>query len=202
MRIVAAVMALIFSCTLAITAHAQELYENKTLGLSVQKPAAWYFITDKQYRDNIARTKMTDAEFQSLMLKFSSAPVFAITKYRVPYDDLNPSVKITVRPAGRANARNLLTVTKIVVAGIAKMVGKVDSIEEPKSMQISGFPAAYAAIDFTLETQEGRQFPTKSQLWIVLKDDLLFLIGAGTRQDERTGSRQEVQWVIDSIRLQ
>ena len=202
MRTVTAAVVIIVSCTLTNTALAQELYENKTLGLSVQKPAAWFFVTDKQNRDNIARTKMADAEFQALVLKLSSAPVFAITKYREPYDDLNPSVKITARPAGRVDAGNLLTVAKIAVAGIAAKVGKVASMEEPKSMQISGFPAAYAAIDFTLETQEGRQFATKSQLWIVLKDDLLFLIGAGTRQDERTGSRQEVQRVIDSIRLQ
>ena len=145
---------------------------------------------------------MTDAEFQSLVIKLSSAPIFMISKYREPYDDLNPSVKITVRPAGRVNSGSLLAVAKSTVAVVAKMVGKVDSIEGPKSLQFSGFPAAYAVIDFTLETQDGRQFPTQSQMWFVLKGDLLFMVGAGTRQDEMTGSRQEVQRVIDSIRLQ
>jgi len=202
MRVFIAAMALILSCAVATTVPAQELYENKTLGLSVQKPAKWFFLTDKQNRSNIARTKMSDAEFQSFVRKNSSAPIFMITKYRMPYDDLNPSVKITARPAGRVNARNLLAVAKNTAGAIANRVGKVDAIEGPKSLQISGFPAAYVAIDYTLGTQEGGQFPTKSQMWFVLKGDVLFIVGAGTRQDEKTGSRKEVQQVIDSIRLQ
>ncbi len=202
MRVFTAAAAIIFSCALANITSAQELYENKTLGLSVQKPATWFFVTDKQHRSNIARTKMTDAEFQSLVLKLSSAPIFMISKYREPYDDLNPSVKITARPGGRVNPGNLLAVAKSMVVVVAKMIGKVDAVEGPELMQFSGFPAAYVVIDYTLETQEGRQFPTKSQMWFVLKGDLLFIVGASTRQDDMTGSHQEVQRVIDSIRLQ
>ena len=202
MRVFTMAAAIIFSCALANTAPAQELYENKTLGLSVQKPATWYFLSDEQHRSNISRSKMTNAEFQSLVLKLSNAPIFAISKYRDPYDDLNPSVKIIARPAGSIKPGHLLGLAKIMAAIAAKKIGKVTRVKGPKSLQFSGFPAAYVVIDFTAENQDGRQFPTTSQMWFVLKDDLIFTVGATTRQDEKTGSRQEVQGVIDTIRLQ
>jgi len=128
MRVLIAAAMLIFSCALANDAPAQELYENKTLGLSVQKPAGWFFATDKQKRENIARSKLNDAEFQSYVQKNSTAPIFMITKYRMPYDDLNPSVKITVRPAVGVNRSNLPAVAKNTAALIAEKIGEVDAI--------------------------------------------------------------------------
>jgi hypothetical protein len=65
---------------------------------------------------------------------------------------------------------------------------------------VSGMKAAYARIDYTLRAG-GEEFPTASELWIVPRGDFFFILGAGTRQDEKSGSRQEIDAIVKSIRL-
>ena len=55
-------------------------------------------------------------------------------------------------------------------------------------------------IHYSLQVPDGRTFPTTSEMWIVPKGDYFFMIGAGTRQDEKTGSRREIQQIVDSIK--
>jgi hypothetical protein len=57
-------------------------------------------------------------------------------------------------------------------------------------------------INYSLQASDGRTFPTTSEMWIVPKGDYFFMIGAGTRQDEKTGSRKEIQQIVDSIKVQ
>jgi hypothetical protein len=195
-------IALLAAATVSATSvQAQEIFDNKTLGISASKPKTWVTITDTQNRANISKLKMSNAEFQKYVLKHARAPIFAITKHREPYDDLNPSVKITVRPLGRVTKDSILSFAAVVARALAKNIGGAIKIETPKLVQISGFPGAYTSIDYTLKTQAGLSFPTRSQIWLVMKGQLLVMIGAGTRIDEATGSRKEIQEIINTIRL-
>jgi len=45
-------------------------------------------------------------------------------------------------------------------------------------------------------------FPTASELWIVPRGDYFFLIGAGTRQDEKTGGRDEIRSILGTVRIE
>ncbi len=56
-------------------------------------------------------------------------------------------------------------------------------------------------IDYSLTIPDGRFFPTASELWIVPRGDYFFMIGAGTRQDEKTGSRKEILKILNSVEL-
>ena len=66
---------------------------------------------------------------------------------------------------------------------------------------VSGLKGAYARIDFTLEATGVGSFPTTSELWIIPRGDYLFIMGAGTRQDEKTGSRAEIRAILDTVRI-
>lgn len=41
--------------------------------------------------------------------------------------------------------------------------------------------------------------PITSELWIIPRGDYFFMVGAGTRQDEKTGSRKEVESILNTI---
>jgi hypothetical protein len=40
-----------------------------------------------------------------------------------------------------------------------------------------------------------------SELWIVPRGDYFFMIGAGTRQDEKTGTRKEIQEILKTVKI-
>ena len=180
-------------------ALAQNQYENKTLGVSVVKPDSWVFMTDAQNRDNLSRTQMADSDFQKLVVERSRAPIFVIAKYPEPHDDLNPSVKISVRPAGILTEDGLVAALTAILQFVVSKVADDSVIGKVEKTEIDGFPAAVGEVMYTLGTQEGAAFPTKSRMWMVLKGELLFIIGVGMHQSATPEVESEVQSVIDSI---
>ena len=180
-------------------AWAQNQYENKTLGVAVVKPDSWVFMTDAQNRDNLSRAQLADSDFQKLVVERSRAPIFVITKFPEPHDDLNPSVKIGVRPAGNLTQDGLDAALSAILQFTASKVSDDAVLGEVKETKIDGFPAVVGEISYTLETQDGAAFPTRSRIWMVLKGELLFTIGVGMHQSTTPEVESEIQSVIDSI---
>jgi hypothetical protein len=56
-------------------------------------------------------------------------------------------------------------------------------------------------MNYSMTMPDGRELPTTSELWIIPRGDYFFLIGAGTRQDESTGSKAEIEYILSSISL-
>jgi hypothetical protein len=69
-------------------------------------------------------------------------------------------------------------------------------------VSVSGLAGAYVRVHYTLQTAENASFPTASELWIVPRGDFFFMIGAGTRQDEKTGTRAEIASIIQSVKIE
>jgi hypothetical protein len=69
-----------------------------------------------------------------------------------------------------------------------------------RSRQVSGHPAGYMRVNHTHEAG-GVAWRTTSELWIVPRWDLIFIIGAGPRQDEKTGTRKEVRGIVNTIKI-
>jgi hypothetical protein len=72
-------------------------------------------------------------------------------------------------------------------------------VQEPSQTSVSGLKAAHVRIHYSLQTPDGRTIPTASDLWIVPRGKFFFILGAGTRQDEKTGSRDEIQKILSSV---
>ena len=85
---------------------------------------------------------------------------------------------------------------------------KETSNDEPTNQELvsdnyylGGLDAGYMKANYTLSTQDGKNFDTTSELWIVPRGDYFFTIGAGTRKDEKTGTREEISKIIESIQF-
>ena len=71
-------------------------------------------------------------------------------------------------------------------------------VQQPIKTKIAGFEAVYARFNYYVSNTE-RIFPTTSELWIIPRENFFFMIGAGIRQDEKTGSRKEIQDILDTL---
>jgi hypothetical protein len=78
----------------------------------------------------------------------------------------------------------------------------VQLVQPPMEVEVAQIPSAYARINYSLRTYTVETFPTTSKVWIVPRGDYFFLIGAGTRQDEKTGTRTEIHAIVDSIKIE
>jgi hypothetical protein len=73
-------------------------------------------------------------------------------------------------------------------------------LEGPRASQVSGKQAAYARLSYTLKTSTV-SVPTISEIWIVPHRSIFFMIGAGTRADEKNGTRAEMRRILDNVRI-
>lgn len=194
---------LLLSFLLTGTAYANEnTFKSITVGFEITKPKEWSFVTAQQNLDNIKRTKLSNEEFKELMLKYATAPLVAMTKYPEPYDDLNPGFKVNIKPFGQIKERDGKEVISLILPQLQKMFKDFQITQPPVDTQVAGFKAGYVRINYSLQIPDGRTFPTTSELWVVPRGDYFFMIGAGTRQDEKTGRRKEIEQIMKSIKIE
>jgi hypothetical protein len=105
-----------------------------------------------------------------------------------------------MRPAGELAGHSASDVLAIVIPTLKKVSADLSVEQGPVETTVSGLPAAYAKLNYTMSAG-GMQFPITSELWIVPRGKFFFLIGAGTRQDEATGTRAEIRSILESVKI-
>ena len=133
------------------------------------------------------------------MQKYTAAPLVAMTKFQEPYADVNPSFKVNIKPYGQLKGRQPRELIEILLPQFKKAFKEFEITQPPTEVEISGIQSAYARMNYIMETAGGDSFPITSELWIVPRGDYFFMLGAGTRQDEKTGTRKEIEAVLRTV---
>lgn len=179
-----------------------EIFNNPTAGLQLTKPAEWHYITAAQNMENIKAIKLSDEEFHAAMQKYATAPLVAMTKFPEPFEDVNPSFKVNIKPYGGLKGKGPEELINLVIPQFQKTFKDFELVQPPTEVEVSGIKSAYARMNYTMEIHDGRTFPTTSELWIVPRGDYFLMIGAGTRQDEKTGSREEIDAILKTVKIE
>lgn len=200
-RILLAGMGLFLMMGMAFAGESEDTFKSVSVGFEVTKPASWQFLTAEQNLENLKQTKLSDEEFQKLMLKYATAPLVAMMKHPEPFDDLNPSLKVNVKPFGQLRGTDPKQILSMVSVQFASIFKDYELMEGPIDTEVSGIKSGYLRFNYSLQIPDGRTFPTTSELWIVPRGDYFFMIGAGTRQDEKTGTRKEIQEILKTVKI-
>jgi len=186
---------------IALAGDSENTFRSVSVGFEVTKPKSWQFLTAEQNLENLKRTKLSDEEFQQLMLRYATAPLVAMMKYPEPFDDLNPSLKVNVKPFGQLKGMDPKQILSMVSVQFGSIFQDYEAVEGPTDTEVSGIKSGYLRFNYSLQIPDGRTFPTTSELWIVPRGDYFFMIGAGTRQDEKTGTRKEIQEILKTVKI-
>jgi hypothetical protein len=198
MKTTIAIATLMTTC-LAFAQDTDNTFSNPTVGFSITKPTEWQFVTADQHMENLSRTLLNDKQMQEAMQKYATAPLVVMMKYPEPYDDLNPSFKANIKPLGNLSADDPVAIINLMTGPMAKMFKDFKIAEPASETRVSGLKAAHVSIHYSLQIPDGRVFPTASDLWIVPRGKYFFVLGAGTRQDGKTGSREEIEKILSSV---
>jgi hypothetical protein len=172
-----------------------------SFGLSVAPLPGWHVVSAQENADNLRSLRMDDRQFQELAIRYANSPVVALSKYKEPYEDLNPSFKINVRPMGGFNGRPPTEILAAALPTFSRAFSDLKVQEGPKPTEVAGHDAAYARLAYTMRAG-GAAFPTISELWIVPRGPIMLMIGTGTRADERNGKREEVRQFVDRLTIE
>ncbi|MEJ1355967.1 MAG: hypothetical protein RPU91_13920 [Candidatus Sedimenticola sp. (ex Thyasira tokunagai)] len=192
---------ILLTITLSVSADSSNKFVSVSTEFELTKPTEWHFVTAEEHLNNLKKVEMTDDEFKQLMLKYSTAPLVAMIKYEEPFNDLNPSFKVNIKPLGQLKGADPKQILGLFLPQFERLFKDFSLEQQPIDMTISGLNAGYMRINYSLAIPDGRTFPTTSELWIVPRGNYFFMIGAGTRQDEKTGSRDEIKEILSSIAM-
>ena len=185
-----------------VAAEPADVFHNPTAGFTVTKPPAWHYVTAAQHVANLRATKLNDQAFHTAMLHYATAPLLALQKFLEPFADVNPSFKVNLKPFGQLKGKRPTELLTLLLSQLQRAFGEVQLVQPPMEVEVAQIPSAYARLNYALHTQTGETFSTTSEVWIVPRGDYFFLIGAGTRQDEKTGTRAEIHAIVDSIKIE
>ncbi|MCF6199102.1 MAG: hypothetical protein L3J67_06825 [Hyphomicrobiaceae bacterium] len=185
----------------AASAKSANTYENRVVGIHFDKPADWHFLSATRNRENLENMKMNSEQLKKAILKYASKPLVILTKHAEPFNDLNLSLKISVKPLGRLKGVDPKRLLGLFLPRFKQMFKDFRLMQKPRDTKLSDLKAAYMRLNYTAVTKSGLTFPTTSEMWLVLRANHFFLIGAGSRQDEKTGSRAEIRKIVNSIRI-
>jgi hypothetical protein len=177
------------------------MIEVPSLGLAVAQPKGWQVVTAQQHARNLRSVEMDDPQFQDLVIRYANVPIVALSKYAEPYADLNPSFKVNVRPAGPFMGRPATEILAAALPTLSRAFADMAIEEGPVPTMIANHPAAYARLSYTMKA-DGQAYPTISEFWIVPRGSIFFMIGVGTRADERNGTRAEARTIVHSLQIQ
>jgi len=175
---------------------------SRVAGISMSKPDGWKFVRVGEIVDQFKEPNFNPEEFRAAMATRRSGPVIAISKYSEPFGDINPSIKITVGPAGSMSGMKPLEAAKLVLPLYEQQFPNDFEVSlQPTPTIVAGFEAAYDKMSFSFKIQGAKKLFLTSELWIIVKGEYLFVIEAATEKNERTGSREEIHSIIETIRM-
>ena len=184
-----------------VKAPDSNLFRNPTAGFEVTKPAKWQYASADFDQENLKKTKLNDQEMQAAMLKYATVPMVSMLKYPEPFDDVNPTFKVNIKPLGALEGKPATEIIGLLLPQFEKLFKDYELAQPPMEVDVSGLKGAYVRINYSLVTADDREFPTTSELWIVPRGEYFFMLGAGTRQDEKTGSRKEIQDILATVKI-
>jgi hypothetical protein len=185
----------------ASLADSADVYSNPTIGFEITKPSDWHFASLAEYRQNQDNVELEDEKFTELMRKYSTAPLVALFKFPEPYDDVNPSFKVTIKPYGQQKGKAPDEILNIMLPPFRLLFQDFQIVRGPEEVSVSGVPSAHARVTYMLKAGDGNTYPTASEIWIVPYGDYYFLMGAGMNQDGKTGAPAEIAAIVESIRI-
>jgi len=176
-----------------------DVFFSPTLGLRIAKHPEWYFLTAEQNRENLDRVQLKDEELQELVAKYSTTPLVMIARHQEPYDDLNASLKINARTAGALAGSSGRQLLQLMSGSLKNAFHDFEMVQSPTDVEVGGQPAGYMSMNYSLSVPDGRTFPTNSEMWVVPRGSYFLLIGAGTKQDDPSGSRADIRAMLDTL---
>lgn len=176
------------------------IYINKALGLKIEKPADWHYVTKQEHRDNLERAKYKSEDFRRLVIESARSPLYMISKYKEPHSDLNPSLKILLRlvgPEAMMFGIDQMSMAKRFSVRLKEQFENFEVTVKPVETTIGSEKAAYFQAKYIMD----ERYPAITEMWIIIKNNYMLMISSGSRIDEANGKREEIYNILNTLEL-
>ena len=184
-----------------ILQQAQERFEVKQIGFSMDAPVNWLEVENKEVLQNLENFDFTEEERNKLLSSNNSAnEIVTYYKYHPSkFNGIIPTVKIRTR---NVNSKTLTEFIKLIENSnvqVSKTLKNFEYQKKPEIIILSGKQIISFTIKFTL-SHDGKECPIVSYSYYVLKNG--YYISINFIEDYTTENNFEFfQSILNSIQL-
>ncbi|MBK7959704.1 MAG: hypothetical protein IPK03_17455 [Bacteroidetes bacterium] len=171
------------------------------LGFQIDYPKTWTVNSVDDYYANLDKIKLQDSAFDNMIKKSASIPFLFISKYKEPYEDLNPSIKINTRPYGNLKGKSLTEILNIIIPQFEKLFANFKVQEGPIEIKLDGITATYIKFYYSLKTKEGKEYLSCSEMYMIDKGNYYYMIESAQKQDESNLKDPKFRDILKTIKL-
>lgn len=186
---------------LAGRAGCSDLYHNADAGFHLTKPAAWHFLPQSVVAKNLALPRLREKDLENAIRSKPEMPFLIVTKFKEPYEGLNPSVQVSFRTQGDLAGKGARVLLERSVARLKENFADYNEVEKVTETLLDGRPAARMAASYTVRDAAGAEFKTLARMWVVPRGDYMLTIGTYGPTSGSNVSDKEFQSILDSIKL-
>lgn len=198
----ALILVLIVASPLLAVEHVDpDAFRSVAARLEVHKPSGWHFQSLESVYANRAMVKMNDEEFQEAIEQMASAPLLIATKHEEPYDNLNPTFQVIVRPAGPVEGKTGVEILQLVEPTFKAQFADFTFVDKIRETSVSEQQAARMTVRYTLKTHDGREFPTQATIVMVPRGKVLYQFGFSGPPDGPDAITTEMDSVLTSVKF-
>ncbi len=165
------------------------------------KPASWVFATLDAEEANRRRVSVSN-EATDEQLRRAAAPLVVILRHPLPYDKVNPTVKVVLRPAGSLGAKSPREIGSTLAREMQRAIPGFELEGEVSEVMVGGRRGAHFRARFLVaDIERGMKYAVLSRTWIVPRGDELFLIGMSGPTEGEDLSEAEFKQILESIEI-
>ncbi len=183
------------------TANADR-FHSAAAGFSVTKPSSWNFASAEQIAEHQSGVRYPDKELEEMVRTRARTPLVVLLKHPQPFEGINPSVQISIRPLGPLSGTGALELMANIVPTMQRGMGDFTFIDKMQETKVSGFPAAYMKAAFTAASPQGGEFKSLIRLWLVPRGRVVFMIGMSGPSEGPDISEDEFTAILESISIE
>lgn len=200
----ASISAFLIVCTFGQAAIGSEKddYTNPTAGFRITKPSSWVYLSTETIAANRENIRLKDEELRAAIRERATAPLVVMAKHKEPYDDLNPTVQIVLRPLGVLQGKPTTEIMEVAVRPMQNAFHDFKFIRDIHETEVSGMKSSHMRATYTISNKEGRNFRVVSRMWMVPRGSFIFLIGMSGPESGPDVSEKEFAQVLKSIQIE
>jgi hypothetical protein len=179
-------------------------YSNSTIGLAVEKPRGWYFLTSQAVTESRERVRTRDEALGELVRQRARLPLVAMTKYENPEarSDVSPTAQIVLSPLGARKDLSPEDILRLVVAQMQRGFSDFRIVDPIQAATVSGLRAAHMVATYSIGNQAGRSFAVRSRTWLVPRGGFAFIIGMSGPAQGPDVSEAEFSAILETMRIE
>lgn len=177
-------------------------FSNAAAGFTFSKPASWVCLSMMKLEKSREDIRLGDAQLEQQIRQNALAPLVIVTRHPEPYDELNPTIQIVIRPLGPMTGKSALEILQFSVSQLMKTFPDFTYVQDVHETSVSDLPAAALRATYTVKNSDGRSSPVLTRMYVVPRGSMMFLIGM---TDPRSGpeiSEDEFSEALDSIQIE